>query len=113
MFQCKIDEIFSDMPNIFGISDDILVIGYDEDGADHDATIYKVLWWCEEVNLKLHKEKCHFRCMSIPFFEEVISREGVQPDPQKIKVPMYMPVPKSKKELQAFLGIINYLGKCL
>ena len=32
MFQCKIDEIFNDMPNVFGISDDILVIGYDEDG---------------------------------------------------------------------------------
>ena len=40
--------------------------------------------------------------MSIPFFGEVISREGVQPDPQKIKVLMDMLAPKSKKELQAF-----------
>ena len=40
--------------------------------------------------------------MSIPFFGEVISREGVQPDPQKIKALMDMPVPKNKKELQAF-----------
>ena len=44
MFQCKIDEIFSDMPNIFGIVDDILVIGYNENGADHDAAVHKVLW---------------------------------------------------------------------
>ena len=43
MFQCKIDEIFSDVPNIFGIVDDILVIGYDENGADHDAAVHKVL----------------------------------------------------------------------
>ena len=28
MFQHKIDEIFSDIPNVFGIADDILVIGY-------------------------------------------------------------------------------------
>ena len=34
MFQCKIDEIFSDMPNVFGIVDGILVIGYDDDGAE-------------------------------------------------------------------------------
>ena len=27
MFQCKIEKIFSDMPNVFGIVDDILVIG--------------------------------------------------------------------------------------
>ena len=60
------------MSNIFGIMDNILVIGYDDDGTDHDAT---VLQRCEEVNLKLNKEKCHFRCTSIPFFGEVISKK--------------------------------------
>ena len=68
MFQHKIDEIFNDMPNVFGIMDDILVIGYNEDGADHDGTVHKVLRWCGEVNLKLNKDKCHFRCTSILFF---------------------------------------------
>ena len=81
MFQCKIDEIFNDMPNVFGIADDILVIGYNKDGADHDEAVYNVLRWFQDVNLKLNKEKCHFRCTSIPFFGEVVLREGVQPDP--------------------------------
>ena len=49
--------------------------------------------------------------MSIPFFGKVVSREGIQPDPQKIKLLTNMPVPKKTRELQAFLGIINYLGK--
>ena len=111
MFQCKIDEIFNDMPNIFGITNDILVIGYNKDGTDHDAAVHKVLRQCKEVNLKLNKDKCHFRCTSIPFFGKVISREGIQPDPQKIKALTDMLAPKNKKELQAFLGIINYLGK--
>ena len=31
------------MPNIFGITDAILVIGYDEDGADHDEAVYSML----------------------------------------------------------------------
>ena len=74
MFQCKIDEIFSDMLNIFVIADNILVIGYDDDRTDHNAMVQKVLQRCEEVNLKLNKEKCHFRCTFIPFFGEVISR---------------------------------------
>ena len=77
MFQCKIDEIFSDITNIFGIMDDILVIGYDKNGADHDTLVHKVLCRCEEVSVKLNKEKCHFRCTSIPFFWEVILRKGV------------------------------------
>ena len=42
---------------------------------------------------------------------EVISREGVQPDPQKIKALTDTLVPNNKKELKVFLGIINYLGK--
>ena len=50
MFQHKIDETFSDMPNVFGITDEILVIGYDEDGMDHDTAVHKVLWQCKEVN---------------------------------------------------------------
>ena len=52
-----------------------------------------------------------FSCMSIPFFGEVVSRENIQLDPQKIKALTDMPAPKNKRELQAFLGIINYLGK--
>ena len=81
MFQHKIDKISNDMPNVFGITDDILVIGYNEDGADHDTAVHKVLRQCREVNLKLNKDKCHFRCTSISFFGKVISKEGIQPDP--------------------------------
>ena len=111
MIQCKIDETFNDIPNVFGIADDILVIGYDKDGTGHNKTVNKVLKCCQNVNLKSNKEKCHFRCMAIPFFGEVVSRDGMQPDPRKISTLTEMPAPKNKKELQAFLGIINYLSK--
>ena len=54
MLQCKIDKIFNDMPNVFGIADDILIIGYEKDGADHDKAVYDVLRQCQDVNLKLN-----------------------------------------------------------
>ena len=111
MFQCKTDEIFNDMPNVFWIADDMLVMGYNKDGADHDKAVYHVLKQCQDLNLKLNKDKCHFRCMSILFFGKLMSREGIQPDPQKIKALTEMPVPKNKRELQSFLCIVNYLGK--
>ena len=41
----------------------------------------------------------------------MISRHGVQTNPQKLKAFTDIQSPKTKKELQAFLGIINYLGK--
>ena len=77
MFHCKIDEIFNDILNVFGIAGDILVVGYDKHESDHDKAVYKVLRQCQDVNLKLNKEKCHFRCTSIPFFGEVVSRDGM------------------------------------
>ena len=44
------------MPNVFGIADDILVIGYNKNGAYHDEAVYSVLRQCQDVNLKLNKE---------------------------------------------------------
>ena len=76
MFQWKIGEIFNDIPNVFGITDDILVVGYEDDGRDPNKTVQKVLQRCREVNLKLNKDRCHFRCTSVPFFGEVILRNG-------------------------------------
>ena len=73
-------------------------------------TVCRVQQRCKEVNLRLNKEKCYFKCTSIPYFGKVISRRGVQPDPQKIKALMNMTPPNNKRHLQAFLGIINYLG---
>ena len=67
MFQRKIDKIFEDFPSVFSIADDILVVGYEADGKDHDDTLQKVLKMCRQVHLKLRKDKCHFRCTSALF----------------------------------------------
>ena len=39
MFQRKIDSIFKELPNVLCIVDDILVVGYETDGKDHDKTL--------------------------------------------------------------------------
>ena len=44
-------------------------------------------------------------------YGEIISRSGVQPDLQKLCMLAKMPPLDSKKELQSFSGIINYLCK--
>ena len=97
MFKRKIDEIFKDMPDMFGILDDISAAGYEAYGKDHDETVWRLLQRCRQVNLMLNKDKYHFRCTSVPFCEEIILWLAVQPDPQKIKVLMEMPSPKIKK----------------
>ena len=70
---------------MFGIVNDILVAGYAVDGKDHDKIVWRLLQRCSHINLKLNKDKCHFRCTSFPFLWEIISWNGVQPDLQKIR----------------------------
>ena len=36
MFQHKINEIFKNLPKVFGFADNILVVGYDDHSKDHD-----------------------------------------------------------------------------
>ncbi|KRY24646.1 Retrovirus-related Pol polyprotein from transposon 17.6, partial [Trichinella britovi] len=38
----------------------------------------------------------------------VVSRDGVQPDPEKIKAVEQWPIPKCSKELQQLLGLAYY-----
>ena len=39
MFLRKIDKVCKELPNVFCIADDILVVGYEADGKDHDQTL--------------------------------------------------------------------------
>ena len=96
------------MPNVFSIADDILFAGFNEEGKDHNETFDKVLWVCKKVNLKLNRDMCLFTCTSIPLFGEVIFWQGVSMDPRKVQALMDMPLPKSSKELQSLLGVLNY-----
>ena len=70
-----------------------------------------VMQICHKENLKLNKNKCHFKCTTVPVFGEIISRYGFCLDPCKLNVLTDMLPPNSKEELQSFLGIMNYQGK--
>ena len=43
IFQKKIEEIFKGLPNVFGIADNILIVGYDAEGRDHNTTLREMM----------------------------------------------------------------------
>ena len=107
----KIDKLFRELSKAVSIASKLLLVGSDHNGVDHDRTLYRVLQMHRKENLKPNKETGYIRCTSIPLFGEVIYRQGVRPDPRKLKVLKDMPPSELKKELQVFLGIMNYLRK--
>ena len=105
LFQAKIDEIFSDMhDSTQGIADDILVIGFDDDGSDHDAALDGVCGCADNVNLCSNEKKCIILCTIALFFGELVSRKGVKPDLMKLEAIQNLQLPRTKCELQSFLG---------
>ena len=81
MFHRKIGEIIKDIPNVFATIGDILAEGHDRNGTDHDKTLHRVVQICRKENLKLNKDKCYFRCTSVPFFGEIFhARHDTRPE---------------------------------
>ena len=77
----------------------------------HDVCLRQVLNRCREGNLKLNREKCHFRVSEVHCVGHVLSADGVKPDPKKVKAIIAMPTPANREDLQRFLGAVTYLSK--
>ena len=54
IFQCKLDEILRDIPNVAGIADDILVFGSSD--IEHDQAFINMLETCRKNNVGLNSE---------------------------------------------------------
>ena len=52
--------------------------------------------------------KCEFWMEEIAFLGHIVSKEGVKPDPSKIKAIMEWEVPRNMTEIQIFLGLVGY-----
>ncbi|KAK2702299.1 hypothetical protein QYM36_019090 [Artemia franciscana] len=49
--------------------------------------------------------------LDVTYFGHVISEQGMQPDPDKLKAINNMPKPSNSEELATLLGMLNYLAK--
>ena len=91
------------------ILDDILI------GAATEEKCYelsdRVLKRIHDAGGKLNSKKCEFGMQRLKYYGHVISEDGLATDDEKIKVIQDAPVPKSKKELKSFLGLVHYYGR--
>lgn len=109
VYQKIVSEMLNDLDGCESIIDDILIWG--KDNNEHDARLDAVLKRISENNLKLNKDKCVFRQSKVTYMGHTLSDKGLYPDPEKIRAVTDMKKPENTKELQTFLGFINYLAK--
>ena len=65
----------------------------------------------QEVNLRFNKQKYKFSQSEVKFAGHVFGPDGLKPCESKVQTVVEMKSPECKKDLQRFLGMINFLGK--
>jgi len=68
----------------------------------------EVLEWLAKAELYLKRKKCEFHKTEIEFLSVIISCGTICIDPMKVKAIMDWPTPTRVKEVQAFLGLMNF-----
>ena len=114
-FQMRIHEALDGIEGIVNIADDVLVYGSGENledaEKDHDNTLRQLLERCREKNIKLNKNKFQHKVPSLKFMGNIVSKEGLRPDPEKTTSITNMPQPTSKAATRRFLGMMTYLAR--
>ena len=107
-FQRVMDQVLTGLQGVelFVYMDDIVI--YAQDLKEHDRKLRALLLRLRDAGLTLQPEKCHFLRREITYLGHIITREGVKPDPRKIEAVKNFPIPRTKKNIKQFLGLIGY-----
>ena len=79
-----------------------------ESHVNHIESVFQRL---RSANLKLKPSKCHFAVEKITFLGHVIQRDGVSPNPDKIKCIKDYPALQKVKHVRSFLGLIGFFRR--
>ena len=110
-FQCKLDSIYSNLNFVTGISDDMVIWDEQADGSDHDQHLSEFLHLTWQHNLKLVYDKVQYKAQEVCLFGSIFTAIGHKPEDWKVESINKMPLPTNVRNLQCFLGMVNYLNK--
>ena len=111
VFQRKLDQCFGHLQNVIVIADDIMVVGKQLNHRDHDTALTKLLNTTRECNVPLNYDKLQYKQTEVEFFGKMYTTDGQKPSQSKVKAIQEMPPPRCKKQVQSFIGMVNYLSK--
>ncbi|GJP63579.1 hypothetical protein CLOP_g20649, partial [Closterium sp. NIES-67] len=110
-FQMTMNGIFRERLNkcIIIYLDDILI--YSRCREHHLQDLDPVFMLVHKNRHMTKGSKCDFLKQELEFLGHVVSTEGVKIDPKKIKTIQEWKPPTNLKELQSFLGFVNYVRR--
>ena len=108
VFETCIREVLQGLKGCTNIVDDILVYG--SMYKDFKTNVLAFFDHCVQEDMHLNPDKIKLDCPEVPFFGNVLSKDGLSPDTRKVELMQQWPTPVNQTELQSFLGTVNYLS---
>ena len=106
-FQRLMDKVLRGTSGFAGVYlDDIIVYG--NTWSEHLKNLEIVLQKVQEAGLTLKLKKCNFGMSECTYLGHRIGRGGVLPENSKVKAIQGMPIPRTKKQVRSFLGMVGY-----
>ena len=65
----------------------------------------------KEVGLTLNQDKCHLSQNQVKFLAQILNKDGVHPDNEKVEAIQKFRRPQSVGDVRIFLGMCNHLSK--
>ena len=109
MFQAMMNKLLRDLINIRKVAAFIndVIVGTETEKR-HDEIVAEVIRRLEENDLYVKPEKYKWKAREVGFLGVVIEPEGMQIEKEKVKEILEWPTPKCVKDVQKFLGLVNY-----
>ncbi|BHF85630.1 hypothetical protein SprV_1002879900 [Sparganum proliferum] len=110
-FQMFVDSVLRGLPFVYTYIDDLLVASSTaEEHMEHLATVFDRL---QQFGVFLNPSKCVFGVPSLEFLGHLVDSHGIRPLPSKVAAIRDFPPPISKRQLQRFLGMVNFYRRFL
>ncbi len=105
-FQRLMDTVTADLDFVFVYLDDILLASSNK--KEHREHLRKLFQKLSEYGLVNNPKKCVFGKTELSFLGHKVTTSGVMPSPDKVKAITNFPRPSNVKELQEFIGMVNF-----
>jgi len=75
---------------------------------EHAQKLHTIFERLAQANFKIQPEKCVFATDTVEYLGHVCTPLGIRPDPKKIRAIEEYPVPKTVRDIRAFIGLAGY-----
>jgi hypothetical protein len=107
IFQAEMGNLMATLEYVRGYIDNILVI---TKGSldDHLDKLKQIFIQLHDAGLEINASKLFFCAQETEYLGYILTRGGIKPQPKKVQAILALNPPNNIKELQRFLGMVQY-----